>query len=160
MKVKWITAYEKNNEHFEVERSSDRMETKVIGMLPGFGNTQLPQSYSLYDDSPLVGENYYRIKQVDFNGSSSYSSWVSVNFNQVMWQSGIWPNPTEGAVQINGVSEGNQVKIFDAAGRLLIDREAEHETLQLDLGRLEPGVYTVNVYAGGKLNKSEKLIKK
>ncbi len=160
VKVKWITAYEKNNEHFEVERSSDRMETKVIGMLPGFGNTQLPQSYSLYDDSPLVGENYYRIKQVDFNGSSSYSSWVSVNFNQVMWQSGIWPNPTEGAVQINGVSEGNQVKIFDAAGRLLIDREAEHETLQLDLGRLEPGVYTVNVYAGGKLNKSEKLIKK
>jgi hypothetical protein len=79
--LNWYTATETNNLGFEVERSEDFISFNKIGFVPGFGTTTEPRSYS-YTDQPInCGKFYYRLKQVDYDGSFEYSDVVEVNLN-------------------------------------------------------------------------------
>jgi hypothetical protein len=70
----WATATERNNSHFEVERSADSRLWKVIGEVAGVGDSQQEQRYSFVDAQPLPGRSYYRLRQVDFDGQFDYST--------------------------------------------------------------------------------------
>ena len=75
----WMTASETNNDRFEVERSSDAISFVKIGELKSIGNSQQTRYYDYYDTKPSASVNYYRLKQVDYNGKSEYSSIISVD---------------------------------------------------------------------------------
>ncbi|MBS1617064.1 MAG: hypothetical protein JST76_00990 [Bacteroidetes bacterium] len=79
--VKWATASEINNDHFEVERSADAQQWTRIGTVPGAGNSNDHLDYSLDDNDPLPGINYYRLKQVDYDGQYEYSDIAEVEFS-------------------------------------------------------------------------------
>ena len=78
--LNWSTATELNNQGFEIERSEDNISFNTIGFVPGFGTTTEPKSYSYSDQSVNSGTNYYRLKQVDYDGSYEYSDVVEVEF--------------------------------------------------------------------------------
>jgi hypothetical protein len=69
----WRTETELNNKVFEIERSNDMQNYNVIATVDGQGNSSIPIDYEYLDKNPLKGQNYYRIKQVDFDGKYSYS---------------------------------------------------------------------------------------
>lgn len=69
----WATASEKNNSHFDVTRSVNGVDFDKIGEIKGAGNSDVVKNYSYTDANPSVGANYYRLKQVDFNGDFAYS---------------------------------------------------------------------------------------
>ncbi len=69
----WITESENNNDYFDVERSIDGIDFKKIGTVKGAGNTDHQTQYFTMDEDPFTGVNYYRLKQVDFNGEFEYS---------------------------------------------------------------------------------------
>ncbi len=69
----WITASEKNNHYFNVERSKDGVNWEVITTTFGAGNSSTNIEYSEFDEEPLEGTSYYRLKQVDYNESFTYS---------------------------------------------------------------------------------------
>ena len=75
--IKWATASESNNDYFVLERSHDGVRFSDIQMVPGAGTILEPRNYEYTDPYPAPGHNYYRLKQVDYDGSFSLSPIVS-----------------------------------------------------------------------------------
>ena len=80
----WTTASEINNDHFLLERSADGMNYVLLGKVKGAGNSVHDMNYAFIDESPLNGNNYYRLTQVNFDGKSASYSPVVVKFNRQM----------------------------------------------------------------------------
>ena len=92
--LSWATATEKNNQGFDIERSRDNKTFTKIGNVPGRGTTTDRQSYSYVDNSSSGGKLYYRLKQIDFNGSFSYSKTIEVTAVPLVFKlSQNYPNP-------------------------------------------------------------------
>ncbi len=93
--LKWITTSEKDNAYFEVQRSTDGENFVSIGMVKGNGTTNTKQTYTDTDYYPNSGINYYRLKQIDIDGSIRYSKIISLVFDEaVVFEVVIYPNPT------------------------------------------------------------------
>ena len=79
VELNWSTATEVNNQGFEIERSEDNISFANIGFVPGFGTTTEPKSYTYSDQSVNSGTYFYRLRQIDFDGSFDYSNVVEVD---------------------------------------------------------------------------------
>lgn len=77
--IEWETASETNNNFFEVEKSADGENYIILEKINGAGNSSSILHYSAYDKNPYNGANYYRLKQVDFNGGFTLSPVIAVN---------------------------------------------------------------------------------
>lgn len=77
--LNWKTVTELNNSHFEIEKRDEFNGFQTIGMVKGNGTTSMPVSYSFTDNNIIKGNFEYRLKQVNFDGTFSYSGVVSVN---------------------------------------------------------------------------------
>ena len=94
--LNWTTATELNNSGFEILRSTQNdNDWQMIAFVPGFGTTTESKSYSYTDQSVNSGTYYYRLKQIDFDGSFSYSSVVEVDVSlpNVFALEQNYPNP-------------------------------------------------------------------
>ncbi len=76
--LRWSTALEQNNSYFEVQVSSDGIHFTTVGTLSSKGNSNMPVTYDYLHLQPQTGKLYYRIKQVDKDGKSSYSSTIAI----------------------------------------------------------------------------------
>ncbi len=94
VKLNWATATELNNDFFTVERLNDADGFDVVLTHPGKGTTNEVSRYEVFDRSPRVGKNYYRLKQTDFDGQYSYSDIVMVEFASVGELLKVYPNPS------------------------------------------------------------------
>lgn len=96
--IMWTTATEQNNSHFDIERSADGKTYSKISTLQGNGTSSLSRTYQAYDDKPLNGINYYRIKQFDVDGKYQISD---VRFLKMALQNyllKVYPNPAHGDI--------------------------------------------------------------
>jgi Secretion system C-terminal sorting domain len=127
----WQTASESNNDYFQIEHSLDGRTFQPIGKVWGNGSTSEKQEYSFVHTQPEQGLNYYRLKQVDFDGKYEYSKIININieFDDVFIQ----PNPTTGVVEIKGLNlEQASLKITDGMGRLIqTNKLSEYQTINL-----------------------------
>ena len=90
--LKWQTSMEENNDHFDVERSTDGGNYVKITTVKAVGNSSTLQSYAAVDNTPANGINFYRLKQVDIDNRYSYSPVVTVRFGAGVAPV-IYPNP-------------------------------------------------------------------
>ncbi len=97
VRLSWATALEINSSHFNVERSTDLKEFATIGKLTSAGDSRQLINYSFLDEAPLPGVNYYRLKQVDKDGTSDYSKIIAVSPQAEATQFVIYPNPSDGS---------------------------------------------------------------
>lgn len=97
VRLSWATALEINSSHFNVERSTDLKEFATIGKLTSAGDSRQVINYSFLDEAPLPGVNYYRLKQVDKDGTSDYSKIIAVSPQTEATQFVIYPNPSDGS---------------------------------------------------------------
>jgi hypothetical protein len=138
--LQWITASETNNHGFEVQRSSGS-EFVTIGFVQGAGTTTETRSYSFIDKNVGNGVNSYRLKQVDLDGSYSYSNVIEVDvevplsFN--LYQN--YPNPFNPATTIN-YEIASPVNVNLIVYSIL----GEQVMVLVDNQLREPGVYSVN----------------
>ncbi len=145
VKLNWLTASEKNNGYFDVERSGNGRDFSKIGQVKGNGTTAKLTKYAFVDESPLATVNYYRLKQVDNDGKSSYSATVSVNVKASGKQLSIFPNPANDRLNIASDrfdTEGS-LEIYDLAGRLVLSNKMTAS--QLDISRLNAGLYQLRL---------------
>lgn len=94
--LEWRTESELNNDRFDIERSVNGIDFERLGSVEGAGTTNAANQYSFEDKNPVLSLVYYRLKQVDFNGKSEYSSLVSLNFTGAEFnaeQFSVAPNP-------------------------------------------------------------------
>ena len=115
----FATASEINNDYFEAQRSSNGRDWEIIGKIEGAGTTQQEQKYSFADRQPLPGMNYYRLRQVDYDGQFEYSSIVSIIMEAVLGEISIHPNPVQDNLQINIPPATTDLIIIDQTGRMI-----------------------------------------
>jgi hypothetical protein len=145
--LKWATASEKNNDRFEVEVSADGRTCRRIGQVPGHGSSTQPHAYQLTDAAIArygVSVVYYRLRQVDADGTASYSPVCTV---AAALPAGLalFPNPTTQTATLTGAVPGTPVTVLDAVGRLVlrvVATSAGTATLELPV-ELAAGVYVV-----------------
>ncbi|MEL6674312.1 MAG: T9SS type A sorting domain-containing protein [Bacteroidota bacterium] len=142
----WSTTKEVNNDRFEVERSIDGRNFTKIGQVSGAGNTTVEQQYFFTDYTPSLGLTYYRLKQVDIDGTFEYSRIMTAAPSQKMIQyMTLYPNPavTEVNVQISGNEQAEQIRLMDMQGHAVEIPFQRFSGFQwkLDVSDLAPGVY-------------------
>ncbi|MEM9918040.1 MAG: PKD domain-containing protein [Bacteroidota bacterium] len=144
--LNWETASEINNDYFEIEKSRDGMEWFVIERQKGKGNTNQPTYYRAKDLKPFSGQNYYRLRQVDFNGAANLSDIRVVEFGSLAGTFELFPNPATKEVQVRYEKDIQSVGLFDLTGKQI---ERNHrllsDGLMIDLEALPAGVYWVRV---------------
>ena len=144
VKLNWLTASERNNAYFDVERSANGREWSKIGQVKGSGTSAKTTKYTFSDETPLPTINYYRLKQVDTDGKSSYSPTISVNIKGNGKQFSVFPNPAND--RLNVVSDHfdteGSVEIYDLSGRLV--KTVRSNSTQLDISNLASGLYQVD----------------
>lgn len=157
--LNWVTASEKNNGSFAVERSQDARTFTTILTREGKGTTSTSTTYDAIDEKPLTGTSYYRLKQIDFDGTVKYSSPVAVN-NLGVAEVTMYPNPTEDVlnIQIGGSTEGVRASVSDLTGRVVLTQVLSGNG-QLSLGGLRSGTYLVTVGEGNS-KVTRRIVKK
>lgn len=155
----WETAAELNNKQFEVQRSRDGRSFETVLTREGKGTTSSRTIYNEVDKKPLNGVSYYRLKQVDLDGSSSFSSLVAVSF----LNSGdvtMYPNPVEDqlTIELGGSSEGVTAIITDMTGRVISTQRLGTDS-KLNMSTLQTGTYLVTV-GEGTAKVTRRIVKK
>lgn len=140
-KLQWKTTSETNNKGFQIERSADAKTFSTVGFADGYGDTNEDKNYSFVDKAPL-DITYYRLKQIDHDGTSEYSSIIVVKNESAI---SIYPNPAQNEVTIKGWPEGKPVVIFDQLGRKVLEQQRESAGKNVWIGGLAKGIYTIQV---------------
>ena len=120
--INWSTASENNNSYFDVEKSIDGSNFTTINSVKGAGNSSTLKNYGSYDAKPVAGYNYYRIRQVDFDGKFKFSDVVKVNISFDKTGVSVLTNPFVNNITVDFVSPANQrlnVKLTDISGKLI-----------------------------------------
>ena len=138
--LKWQTESEFNNVYFSVEHSLDGASFEEIGRVEGAGTSYGPQSYDFLHKEPAPGPNYYRLRQVDLDGSYSYSE-VRMVVQQAGRSVRLFPNPANEQLTVLWQQDGDEqvpAMIFDLIGRqvkaLLLSPGEEISLEQLPAG--------------------------
>ena len=146
-RLAWSTSSETNNDYFDVEYSVDGKDFIKIGRRTGAGTTTTPQDYSFVHESPIAGVNYYRLKQVDFDGDFEYSDIEVVNFGQIeASEMLLYPNPARDVLTIRSSKLTEQqvdMEIYNTNGELVLQRnyEAFEASQQIGIRNLPAGQY-------------------
>jgi len=152
--VEWVTASEINCSHFELEHATGTGEYELIREQPCAGNSNTIINYSSYDQSPSPGTNYYRLRQVDVDGSATYYGPVSVSF-QSQISLGVYPNPADAGSMLHlqlPEIESATAELYSMQGTLQQSWNLEKTgmgktTIQLDPS-LPAGIYTIRITNG------------
>ena len=153
--LEWATASEWDNERFVVERSADMESWQVVAEKDAVGHSNALVEYATIDDQPISGTNYYRLRQVDLDGTSTLSNVVVVELGRSgTMEMAVFPNPAQSEVfvRVSGSDEGAYaLSVVDDTGRPVHQRMVQltgNQQFHLDLHHLVPGSYTLRLHAG------------
>ena len=167
--LSWTTAQEKSSHYFEVQRSLDGRRFESIGRVDAAGNSTQRLDYGYTDNRVLPGATYYRLNQVDLDGTWSYSSVVVISPAGTPLALTTWPNPaTAGerpAVRLSGLTNLStpvRLQLRSTTGQLLREQLAPAAATvewTVPLDGLAPGVYLVEAQAAEGRWRSKLLVR-
>ena len=157
--LNWQTASEIDNEGFEVQKSSDGQSFEELGFVNSTRSTGI-KNYRYVDNNPVNGINYYRLKQMDFNGDFAYSDIVSVRNNNKVSPISLYPNPISINEPVNvfvdseNASSAN-VRVFSITGAVITNdihnlNEGLNK-LRIRTSDLAEGIYIISVEMGAEV---------
>ncbi len=123
-KLLWVTNHEENSQSFEIQRSVDGKEFVTIGVVSAAGYSEQEILYNFVDESPENGSNYYRLKQIDFDGKFHHSEIKTVDFVGESFFT-VYPSMLKSGDPVNIDIQGDlshndwKMQIFDMNGRLV-----------------------------------------
>ena len=163
--VSWETATEINSSHFLLERSRDAVNYKTIANVEAAGSSSTKKKYSFTDESALFGTNYYRLSQIDRDGTLQVFRPQAVIIDDSYLPFGVFPNPTIGTnfnVKVEDSDEA-RLNLMDLSGRdirLNINKFTQTILEVTPLESLKVGTYILDVQTLGSLKKHKILILK
>jgi hypothetical protein len=156
--LNWTTASELNNHGFEIERRSEG-SFRTIGFVEGHGTTTETKNYSFVDNNLAVGQYSYRLKQIDFDGTSEFSDIVEVEVlvPNIFALEQNYPNPFNPSTKIiYSLAADSKVtlKVFDVLGQEVVtlingNVTAGRQEINFDASNLNSGVYFYQIKATG-----------
>ncbi|RYE90697.1 MAG: T9SS type A sorting domain-containing protein [Cytophagaceae bacterium] len=118
MQVGWGTASEQHSAYFEVQRSLDGSTFTTIAKVAANGTTTQAHAYTSLDQAAPATQLYYRLRQVDTDGTNTFSPVVTLGATEAATTLALYPNPAHSQLTI-AAAAGQQVQIIDLAGRVL-----------------------------------------
>lgn len=154
-KLYWSTASEKNNDYFTIEKSLDGKKWIPLAEIEGAGNTNATSNYSWTDNTPSMGNSYYRIKQTDFDGRTDYS--MIESFKQEVSSIELYPNPATNIINIKSANKINDVRltVLNSYGQDVSNQITRNNSNQIDVSSLPSGFYSIII--NGNSSKFQKL---
>lgn len=153
IELRWKTETEMNNEGFHIERSIDGINFKSLGFVRGQGNSNQTYEYDFVDERPLKGVNYYRLKQIDFDGAFDYSDVVSADFSKSRQLISLSPNPVQRGSFTLSFPENDaatvEMTMYDYTGRLVRQTQPVGLQTNINVEDLEKGIYLIRVDTDG-----------
>lgn len=164
VQLNWSTITETNNDYFEIETSSYGVDWEKIGEIDGAGISTVRRDYRFVDVNPKDDVLYYRLVQVDFDGTKTYSDAVASYC--VRSESGIfvYPNPATDFVVIGFPDPSEtetQIVISDAQGRIVFDEIyfGKMNQTKLNVQDFHAGHYQLNVTQGSNVYNKKLIIR-
>ena len=157
VQLDWESTLDDDFDHFDIEKSVDGGITFTsIGQV-----TNITAPFRFFDQNPVAGNNYYRIKKVDHNGNYMFSRTVRIMNNLTLYSVNIYPNPVVDLMKIKFhntlTSEPITVTIIDAAGRKVLVQKSTmavgSNEMVLNLKGFVPGMYFIKI-----MNKNKEII--
>jgi hypothetical protein len=152
--INWATAQETHTSKFEIEHSADGITFVKVGQQLAAGNSNTVLHYNFTHTKPATGFNYYRIKQIDVDGSFKYSVIVKVINNENIKQTIIAPNPVVDVLNIVEPTSIfiNSIEVYDAKGLLIIRKTVNTETqvYSLPVANLPKANYVLKIIYKGE----------
>jgi len=161
--LNWSTSNEINNKGYEIQKSVDGQTFADIGFVQGAGSSSSVNKYTFSDAKLLSGSNYYRLKQIDFDGRFSYSSTIKLDFSKFNWT--ILGNPSRNSwIQLQIDKPANiSIQIISLNGKIIqtINKGNISQgtySVPINLSNFAPGIYIVKLIADNQTY-SKKIIK-
>jgi subtilisin-like proprotein convertase family protein len=143
VRVNWSTASEQNASHFDVQRSRDGFDWETIGTQLAAGTTNTPQNYELTDATFPGGTIYYRLRQVDQDGTVELYGPISATCEAAGYSLSVYPNPATNSFTVQVYAEstvsGGQLGVYDFTGKAILQQSVE----------LQNGVHTFHFNDAG-----------
>jgi len=155
----WETASEINNDYFIVQRSADGQVWDNIGTVAGNGTTTNLSRYSLKDTQPLIGVNYYRLVQVDYDGEREVFDAELFILNEEFQNIKLYPNPSGGVFtfDLNGTLDKQSIQVINSAAQRVDFLISENS---IDISALKDGIYYVILKMNSDLKRCIRVVKK
>ncbi|MBU3675673.1 MAG: T9SS type A sorting domain-containing protein, partial [Chitinophagaceae bacterium] len=169
-RLSWTTQSEYNNAFFTLEYSRDGNNFTSLANINSQavnGNSQAVLHYGYTHTTPMLGHNYYRLRQTDIDGQSKLEAKVVDLIRRAEGGSiSIYPNPTEGVLQVSVYEQSAgaiKLVVRDMSGRVVKTVEAQtasgNNQLSVDLSAVAQGIYTLQCYSHGELVVTERIRK-
>lgn len=152
--ITWSTKTEINNDYFVVEKSNDAIQFFKLNTVQGAGNSNVINNYTITDENTSPNVVFYRLKQVDYNGKSTYSQLVSVNCFSTKNSISIYPNPNRGIVNVDlGNLKAVEVKVFTTRGQLIHQQKnVNTPNYQFEITTAK-GIYFIELSSEGEVTR-------
>jgi ELWxxDGT repeat protein len=166
VRLEWGTASEINNYGFYIERSADLENWQMIGFQPASETGTSPAIYKYLDQNPLSGDNYYRLRQRDFDGTEEFSKITHITMDMFILGD-IFPNPVSlnAIVQLDVTAPGESeatIEVFNLSRQLLQKQQVSlsrgAQFIPLDLHGLPAGMYVIKMESQGLVINTRLLI--
>ena len=155
--LNWQSTNEIDNLGFEIQKSQNGVDWEYMGFVNGSGTASEANSYQFIDRQPFSGVNYYRLKQLDFDGAFHFSSIVDVEFTDLQKLIDVYPNPSSGSINIRLNNPDNlkgSLRVVDQLGRTIWENNAAENISsgRIELGVEKSGLYFVSIKIGKEVH--------
>jgi hypothetical protein len=161
IELNWDAVVDMEHRYFEVEKSADKINFTSIGKVEG------NMLYKLIDNNPFIGNNFYRIKEINFDDKAGYSNIINVVYNPSVFVFQLYPNPVKDELNLRiKLAENQRVKIYitELSGRTVniqtINAGNTTTDLKINTKPLVPNVYMIKmVNSKNETLKVQKFVK-
>ncbi len=141
--LNWTTSSETNNDGWEIEHADDRLEWNTIGFVQGLVNSTDKEHYFFRHTQPLKGVNYYRLKQIDLNGTFTYSEVITLSFSNELASIIVFPNPSNGL--LNFSNQVDFITLKNMHGKTILKQDVNGNSIQIE--KIVSGIYFLEIVA-------------
>jgi hypothetical protein len=156
VQLSWQSENEINFSKFEVERSSDGLSFVSIGSVNALHGSAT-NSYSLTDNAPSIGYNFYRLKQINSDGQFTYSKIIKIDFSKQLLIS-ITPNPAKNYITVTTSDVIKELRLISLDGKMVNRWSNVSGTSTLDISNIAAGVYILKMITATEMQ-SQKIVK-
>jgi Secretion system C-terminal sorting domain len=149
IQLNWHTSTETNFSHFEIQKSSTNKEFGTIGKVTGNQSA----IYNFTDTNPTEGQNYYKLKMVDLDGTSSFSKTIALNFEKNGYYLSVENPVKEGEFTVRSNYESPKFSMVNSLGKKIeiFDRKRDDNLYKISIKNITTGLYFLLTESKGKI---------
>jgi hypothetical protein len=157
--LQFSTYFSTDVKQYELQWSVDSRNWSHFTTLPVQVNNGLTQTYDATHASPAAGNNFYRLRRINTDGSAAYGSILQVRNDCGGMKVTTWPNPFTDRITVNNITAGDVLQLFTASGQPLLQQRSNSGTVVLNTGGLPQGVYLLVVTSNDRQQQTFRLMK-